>query len=345
MRSPLTRLGAPLAVAGALLLALTGCGSGSDAAGTDDAGTAATGGSSTVLRVGDQNQGLELPLRLSGEDRNLPYKLAFNTFEGGPLMTEAFAAGDLDVGSMGDTPTVFAAAAKLDLVVIGVEQNNGNRYTVLAPPGSKIRSVDDLLGKKIAYTRGTAGQGFALRLLHSIGKTEDDIEHVDVPLKDVGPALESGRVDAALVSDPQRSNYLAAHPDAVQVVESKTLGPGYTFLLATRDAVQDSDKRATLEDLVGRLGRATTWRADHADEWTSAYYEQLFKQPADIAKAAYERSGAGTYTQVTPAIEAKQQELADLFDKAGELPAAADVASQFDTGLLTTFNQALSAAE
>jgi sulfonate transport system substrate-binding protein len=313
------------------LATVAGCGQGTENVSASNAGKS----SADVLRIGDQNQGLELPLRLADENASSTYRLKFNTFEGGPLMTEAFAAGDLDVGSMGDTPAVFAAAAKLDLAV---EQNNGNRYTVISPEGSKLRTPQDLIGKKLAYTQGTAGQGFALRLLKKLGKSEKDIVHVDVPLKDVGPALESGKVDAALVSDPQRSNYLKAHPRAHQIVESKTLGPGFSFLLATRDAVDDPDKRAHLKDFVARIARAYDWRVAHPQEWTKAYYEDLFKQEPDVAKAAFDRSGVARITPVTPAIQRSQQELADLFSQAGALPGKADIGVQFDADLLRDFN-------
>jgi sulfonate transport system substrate-binding protein len=330
-----------LVVAAAVLATVTACGSGAQDVRAENAAK----GSDDVLRIGDQNQGLELPLRLSGQQDGTSYKLDFNTFEGGPLMTEAFAAGDLDVGAMGDTPAVFAAAAKLDLVVIAVEQNNGNRYTVISPTGSKVKTTHDLLGKKVAYTQGTAGQGFALRLLKKLGKTERDIQHVDVPLKDVGPALESGRVDAALVSDPQRSNYLKAHPDANQVVESKTLGPGYQFVLATREALEDPQKRAHLKDFVARITRAGEWRAAHGEEWTKAYYEDLFKQTPDVSAAAWKRSGGGRYIPITPEIQQSQQELADLFTKAAALPGRADVSAQFDEDVTAEFNQAVTAAK
>ena len=91
-------------LAGTALLALAlaaGCSSGSQSA-TD---TAAQGSSSgVVINFGDQQQFTESLLTASGALAGAPYKVNFIEFNSGPLVDAGFAAGRIDVGTMGDLP-------------------------------------------------------------------------------------------------------------------------------------------------------------------------------------------------------------------------------------------------
>ncbi|WP_412542516.1 ABC transporter substrate-binding protein [Longispora sp. K20-0274] len=152
---------------------------------------AATG--QVTLRIGDQGRSVELPLRLSGQLDNLPYRVEFSQFASGPLVNQAIQAGAIDYGSMGDTPAMFAQASGLPVSVVSVSRTDGPGYTLVARPGSGVRTVADLRGKKVAYSKNTANHGFLLRVLDQRGLTQKDVSPVDVPLQNVGNVLESGR--------------------------------------------------------------------------------------------------------------------------------------------------------
>lgn len=139
------------------------------------------GNGSVTLRIGDQQQYVEEPLKLSGELSNLPYHVTFDEFGSGPLVNQAFGANAIDVGFMGDTPAMFARAGNLPLTVVAVSATDGPGTTLLARPGSGIHSLADLRGKRIASTRDTAPDGFLLRVLDSQGLTARDVTFVDVP--------------------------------------------------------------------------------------------------------------------------------------------------------------------
>ncbi|HEX4720910.1 MAG TPA: PhnD/SsuA/transferrin family substrate-binding protein, partial [Pseudonocardiaceae bacterium] len=138
-------------LAAALILVLGG----GTACATSNAATN-FGAGSVTLRIGDQQQYVEEPLKLSGELSNLPYQVKFDQFGSGPLVNQAFGANAIDVGFMGDTPAMFAQASNLPLNVIAVSSTSGPGTTLLARAGSGIHSLADLRGKKIASTRNTA---------------------------------------------------------------------------------------------------------------------------------------------------------------------------------------------
>ena len=119
---------AALVVASLLALALSGCGSSSSAETSAPAGSTgkdaaagtipATVPPGTTLRVGDQLEFLQTILSAAGEDKDLPYKVKWAGFIGGPPMLQAFHAGAIDAGFVADTPLIFAQAAHQDVVAI-----------------------------------------------------------------------------------------------------------------------------------------------------------------------------------------------------------------------------------
>ncbi|WP_437981104.1 ABC transporter substrate-binding protein [Sorangium sp. So ce117] len=104
-------------------LALSGCGRGDEAnAGAWlalDAAIPADFPRETKLRIGDPT--VQKQLQLSGEIGALPFAAGWQNISGGPLTVEAFRAGALDGGSVGDTPPIHATFTGLDVKIIAVQ--------------------------------------------------------------------------------------------------------------------------------------------------------------------------------------------------------------------------------
>jgi sulfonate transport system substrate-binding protein len=73
---------------------------------------------------------------------------------------------------------------------------------LVTTPGSGIRKIEDLRGKKIAVTRGTDPFVFLVRSLASVGLTDKDVEIVPLQHPDGKNALERGDVAAWSGLDP-----------------------------------------------------------------------------------------------------------------------------------------------
>ena len=339
----------------AALAVLAGCGGTSNdpAAAEDSASTTAapTGESTsdtippgTVLRVADQLGGLETPLRLSGELDDVPYEIEWSSFASGPLVNEAIAAGEVDVGPMGDTPAILSQASGLDTIVVAVRESTGRGATIIANPGTGIETLADLDGHTVAYTTGTSAHGFVLRALDSVGLTEDDIEQVDVPITDVATVLDNDDADAAAVYEVFRPAFEANNPDAVPLVSITDLVPNYSFLLAPRGRVEDPAISAAIEDFVARLARASLWVQANEDAFIDAYYVGELHQAPENARAAFEQQGETSWIEPSSDVLAVQQEQADLLFDAGRIPEAVDLSPQFDPDLTTRFINAIQEA-
>lgn len=304
------------------------------------------GAGSVTLKIGDQQEFVELPLKLSGQLDHLPYQVQFDEFGSGPLVNQAFGAGAINVGFMGDTPAMFAQASNLPLRVIAVESTNGPGTTLLARAGSGIHGLGDLRGKKIATTRNTAPDGFLLRVLAAQGLTVKDITLVDVPLLNLGNILESGTVDAATVSQQQLVDYEQAHPDALTLTNSRDFHASYSFTLASRAALSDPATRSALLDFVGRLVKANNWVDTHPQEWIDQYYVHTLKQTPANGKIIFDGSGSSTYVPIDEKVRENQQAQADLWTRNGLFPNHVDISPQFDDPTtVDDFNKAVAAAE
>ena len=315
------------------------------AACVDDSGSSSSGQSAdgrVTLRIGDQNKTLELPLTLSGENAGTPYGLQWNNFADGPNMNAAFSAGKLDVGFMGDTPTLFAAAADAGVVAVAVQETPVNPLTIFAAADSGIRTPADLAGKRIALTVGTALHGYLLRQLDSAGLTQDDITLVNVPVSTLVSTFSSGQVDAIVYTKQYAHVLLDQAPGAYEI--DVTPVPYFSVILAAKKALEDPDRRSAVEDFVLRMSRASTWPKENPDEWVQKYYVELLKQDPVLSREYFDSLPETRYTPVNKAFLESQQAQADLLIGVGELPASLNVDDLVDPEFNTALEQRFAAA-
>jgi sulfonate transport system substrate-binding protein len=324
------------------------------ACGGDDAEGAsagqATGGDSAsgeeipagiTLRVGEQSPIGELSFELAGLDDDLPYEIEYVRFESGPLTNEGFAAGAIDIGSMGDNPAIGAAAQDLPVTVLATSNSDGPGILLVARPGSGIQELEDLKGKKVAFTTGTAQHGFALRALDSVGLVQEDVEQIDVPLQDLAGVLESGDADASVISYEAEVTYRQAHPDAVRLLAYSDLPRAGAFTLVHDDALADPGKRAAVFDYLERRLEAQNWINAHPDVWLEEYYVKERKQTPENAALIVEGSGTTSYEPITDDLQAVHQQLADLLYEAGGLDTEVDVSAIYDPEVSEQSNEIL----
>ncbi len=104
----------------------------------------------------------------------------------------------------GSTAGVAAFVARAN----GTDQNTIYLYSqpewtaLVVTADSEIQSVEDLVGKKVAATKGTDPYFFLLQSLHAHGLEQSDIEVVNLQHADGKTALERGDVDAWSGLDP-----------------------------------------------------------------------------------------------------------------------------------------------
>jgi ABC-type nitrate/sulfonate/bicarbonate transport system substrate-binding protein len=131
----------------------------------------------------------------------------FTMFSFGPAVNEALVSGAIDVGFIGDMPSVSLAAVNAPTTVIG--RQSVFRGAIVAATRSDIKTLADLKGKKLHGPFGSAIYLGALALIEKAGlKPGSDVEMTNMGFADLSDALRSGKIDAAFVWDPWVENFV-----------------------------------------------------------------------------------------------------------------------------------------
>jgi len=264
------------------------------------------------LRIGYQKYGTLVILKARGTlDKRLADKgiaVKWTEFPFGPPLLEAINVGSIDVGTVGESPPVFAQAAGADLVYVGNEPPAPGAEALLVPKDSPIRSVAELKGKKIAVAKGSNANYLLVKLLENAGLKYSDVEVIYLAPADARAAFESGRVAAWSIWDP----FLAA---AEKQLSARVLADGkgavanHQFYLAARAFAEKHPE--VVHILLEELDKIDQWGKQNPLEVAKFLAPQIgIEQP--IVEVAALRYSYGV-KPVTAEVLAAQQKIADKF--------------------------------
>lgn len=286
---------------------------------------AALGGVNLV--VGDQKGGSQSLLRAAGLLEDLPYRVEWRTFTSGPPLIEAARAGAIDVGGTGNTPAIFATAARARVQIVSANQGNVTSDAILVRRDSPIRTTDDLRGKRIAVGKGTSAHGQLLSTLAAAGLTLDDVDLSFLAPSDAYGAFRQGDVDAWAVWDPYTSQ--AELDDGARIVADGTgTANGYGFQVASNAALADPARSAAVADFLARVAAAQVYADSHREQRARVWSEET-DLPLPVTRRSVER-GPDLPIPLDDAVVASQQALSDDFTEAGVVPGRADFAAFVD---------------
>ncbi len=318
----LLSIGAALALMGS---AVAACGSGGGTSSTASPGSADL--SKVTLRVGDQKGGAKALLTAAGLLKDVPYKITWSQFTSGPPMLEAANAGAIDVGAVGNTPPIFAAAAGSKITVVGAGDQSLEAQAVLVPKNSAIQSIQELKGKKIALAKGSSAHALFLSVVQKAGLKLSDVQPQYLQPADALAAFSAGKVDAWVIWDPfaaQAEAQVGAH----RLVSDAGYTSNYNFNVAATSALSSAGKVAALRDYLSRYKRALTWADVHQEVWAATWAQQV-GLPLPIAKVAVSRR-VTTWVPIDDKVITAEQQLADEFSTAKVIPAKIDFSKFVD---------------
>ena len=323
-RHALINRSAATGVAVALSVAIAACGSSSKssssaaASGSATATTVNASSKAPTLVVGDQaGTGAQALLQAAGLLHELPFPVKFADFTSGPPILQAMGSGSVDVGGVGDTPPVFAAAGGAKIAIVGARRNNPKSAALLVPKGSSITSIKDLKGKRIAVAQGSSGDYHLLTVLTRAGLSTHDVQLVYLQPAQALAALSSGSVDAWDVWSPFIEQ-AAIQKGARALVDGTGYGANFAYEVASKAAIGDPAKAKEIAEYLKVLNRAYRWADTHSAAWarTWAAATGLPRSVMDIAA----KDATTTPIAVSSATEASEQGLADALARAGLIP-------------------------
>jgi sulfonate transport system substrate-binding protein len=316
-------------VAVAAALALAGCGSAAK-----DPGPAAVPQpvnaadlAKVTLKVGDQKGGVKSLLTAAKQLDNLPYKVEWSTFTSGPPLLEAASAGAIDIGRVGNTPPIFAAAAKAKIAVVSVSKSNVEREAILVPPDSPLTDVASLKGKTIGVAKGSSAHGQLLNTLHNAGLSTKDVKVSFLQPAEAYAAFTQHTIDAWAIWDPYTAQ-AQIEAKARVLADGRGASNGLSFQTASTAALADPGRNSAIRDFVVRVVKAQKWADSHRPEWAAAWAKETGLK-LDVAQKAVD-AGRDLPTPLDDAIVKSEQQLADAFTDDKTLPGKVDFAAYAD---------------
>jgi sulfonate transport system substrate-binding protein len=270
------------------------------------------------IRVGYQKNGVLVIARqqstLESHFKSQGTEVKWVEFSSGPPMMEAMNVGSIDYGAVGDSPPVFAQAAGA-AIVYAAGQPITNGQGILVPPNSAIRSIADLRGKRVGFTKGSSAHNIVVQTLEIAGLTYADITPVYLTPPDAGPAFANGSIDAWSIWDP----YFAigeTKQNGRILVNASEITKSNSFYIANRDFARNHDP--VLQQIIDVTTSTAKWAEAHRDEVAKSL-SAVTGIPLDIQLVAANRSSFAV-GPITEDIIATQQGVADRFFKLGLIP-------------------------
>jgi len=158
----------------------------------------------------------------------------WTSFLSGPPMNESFAAGEQDIGFLGDSAAIIPRSEGQDLRVVGVAGTAAKGLAIVVPKDSAITSPKQLKGKKVAAVKGSYGHHLLALVLQNNGLTTDDIEFLNFSTADSATALINKNIEAAAIWEPLLTRLL--DQGAIRVlVDGTGIKQGLLVIVAEND--------------------------------------------------------------------------------------------------------------
>lgn len=274
------------------------------------------------ISLGYQKYGPLIILKSTGElekrlqDKGVSVKWA--EFQFGPPMLEALNTNNLDFAVTGETPPVFAQAAKgSPLVYVANEPASPQGEGLVVKADSVVKTVADLKGKKVATAKGSNAHYFLIQVLAKAGLTLNDIEVAYLAPADARAALERGDVAAWSIWD-----YFYAAAEVQLGTRTLTNGEGivnnYAFYSSRREFVEKYPQ--LIEIVLEEVRKTDTWVKNNPAEAAEKLAVHVGVD-AKILEKALRRSNYGPEHLTTDVIAA-QQKIADTLLDIKLLPKA-----------------------
>ncbi|MTV15854.1 MULTISPECIES: sulfonate ABC transporter substrate-binding protein [Bradyrhizobium] len=270
------------------------------------------------IRIGYQKNGVLVIARqratLENHFKPQGIEVKWVEFSSGPPMMEAMNVGSIDYGAVGDSPPAFAQAAGA-AIVYAAGQPITNGQGILVPQNSAIRTIAELKGKRVGFTKGSSAHNITVQTLEKAGLTYADITPVYLTPPDAGPAFANGSIDAWAIWDP----YFAigeTKQNGRILVNANEITKTNSFYIANRDFAKNNG--SILQQIIDVTTSTAAWAEAHRDEVAKSL-SAVTGIALDIQTIAANRSSFKV-GPVTDDIIATQQGVADRFFKLGLIP-------------------------
>lgn len=277
------------------------------------------------LRIGFQKSSINFAIAKQQNlyEKEFPNaKISWNEFPAGPQILEALAVGSIDVGVTGDTPPVYAQAAKKPLFYIAYEAAKPLASAILVPQNSKLTQLSQLKGKRIALQKGSSAHYLLVQAVRKAGLQWSDIQPIWLSPADARAAFQKGAVDAWAIWDPFFAS--AQLEDHAKILASgQGLSPNYTFYLASPEFVKQHPQ--AVKGIIQQLNVADQWVQANRIATAQAIAKSTGLKPQVSQTFIDRRPRPSGAAPLSAKVIADQQQLAHRFTELKIIPNSIDI--------------------
>jgi NitT/TauT family transport system substrate-binding protein len=203
-----------------------------------------------------------------------PSKFSTRVFNAGPSLIEALFSNNIDIGYVGPGPALSAHAKSQGEGIRVVAGAAANGVLIVARKDSGIKTLNDLVGKKVATPQAGNTQDIAARwfLTKKLGQ-KDANNVVAIANAEQQGMMSRGEIDAAWAPEPWGSRLIIENGATLVAKENDALWPNKKFVLTV--VVTTPEFLVKHPDVVKKLlGVHATW-TQRLQENPQAYGGQL----------------------------------------------------------------------
>lgn len=156
------------------------------------------------------------------------------SFPSGRLVIESILGGSAIFGTATETPVTLSTLNNLPIRIIGVIDTH-EVFDLVAT--NEIRKVEDIKGKRLAYSSGTNAQVYLSRLIDKAGLKPSDVTAISLNPAEMVSSLAGGSIDGFVWSEPHQSQAIALKPDAFHRLRVPGLYTQYSTIVTTQQAI------------------------------------------------------------------------------------------------------------
>lgn len=273
-----------------------------------------------VLRLGFQQAGDLVKVTGVLEKRLEPLgvKVEWAQFVQGPQLMEAMNVDKIDLGSVGETPPIFAQAAGAQIVyVVGSKTTpqTGKSSIIAVPPESPIQKIEDIKGQEVYFQKASASHYFILVALKEAGLSIKDIKVRSIPNVEARAAFIEGKVPVWVSGDPHYA--IAEKLGRIRVLRDSvgTNSPGGYYVGRRKFAEENPE---LLKIVIEEIDKIEQWaEANRTDAAKLIAPEQ--KLDLDVMQKVIDRRTFGRRA-ISPDLIRDQQRVVDVFFENALIP-------------------------
>lgn len=270
------------------------------------------------LRIGYQRFGnlgvLKARQLLEQSFEALGVNVLWSEYPAGPQLLQALSNDEIDFGTTGEAPPIFAQAKDNALLYVAWEPPAPRSVAMVVPNASDIRTPEQLRGKRIALNKGSNVHWLLVQILEEAGLGLDDVKVVYAPPKYPLTASDYLAADAWMMWDPVLS--AAERSGTLRVLAS---GEGrvnnHQFYITRRQYALQNEE--VIVGIVAALVKTGKFIDRHRQEASQLLASELGLDVGSLACALARRSHQ-TREMDMQAVRA-QQTIADRFYALGLL--------------------------